>query len=71
MGCLADLAPAQMILSLAFPLGCIVQTPLNRRAEVKGYTDEGRLELRYADETVNQRHATVDLWPALCKRLTQ
>ena len=67
------MAPRPTISQL-FPMDCIVQTPLGKRARVVGYDDDGRLQLRYEGMRPsggdNITRMSVDLWPNLCKRLT-
>lgn len=62
-------------MSQLFPIDCIVQTPLGKLARVVGYDDDGRLCLRYEGKRPNGAdnvtRMSVDLFPNLCKRLTQ
>jgi hypothetical protein len=43
-----------------------VQLPSGKKAAIMGYTEEGRLRLRYLGGSALD---IVDLWPHLCKRL--
>lgn len=49
-----------------WPKGAWVQLPSGKKAAIMGYTEEGRLRLRYLGGSALD---IVDLWPHLCKRL--
>ncbi len=51
-----------------WPIGSYVACPTQRKAKIMGYTDEGRLRLRYLGGSALD---TVVLWPHLCKRLAK
>lgn len=55
----------QPLNSKLWPKGCWVTLPTGRAAKVMGYTDDGRLRLRYLGGDATD---VVDLWPHHCKR---
>jgi hypothetical protein len=52
-----------------WPVGAWVELPSGRKASILGYTDEGRLRLRYLGG--NAVDGLVDLYPHHCRRLAK
>jgi hypothetical protein len=50
-------------------VGAWVELPSGRKASILGYTDEGRLRLRYLGG--NAVDGLVDLYPHHCRRLAK
>ena len=59
----------QPLNSKLWPKGAWVQLPSGKKAAIMGYTEEGRLRLRYLGG--NAVDGLVDLFPHHCRRLAK